>query len=265
MAPNLPDYDMFRDTLRDEKTTPGAWITLSEPKIAEIFGIAGFPWVLIDLEHSGISINAAEQHLRMLSKFNTIKLCRPTTRSTDQIRRLLDAGCDGFIVPMVETAADLEAVELPSNFPPKGNRGMGLHPANGFGHFFDDYVSQQKMSPIIIAQIENAAGVQNLDEILSFPGLDGIFLGPYDLSLSLGSPGDFEAQEFKDAIGEVKRLATEKHVPIGIHAISVDINQYREFCAAGFNFIACSLDTKIMLDVSLKFMASSSEGVESND
>lgn len=257
MAPKLNNYDAFRELLRSEKVTPGAWITLSEPKIAEIFGIVGFPWVLIDLEHSSVSINSAEQHLRMLSKFDTIKLCRPTTKSTDQIRRLLDAGCDGFIVPMVETVDDLEAVSLTSNFPPKGCRGMGLHSANGFGFYFDDYFSQQKKSPILIAQIESAAGVRNLEGILSFPGLDGIFLGPYDLSLSLGKPGDFEAQDYKLAVNEVKRLAIENKIPIGIHAIPVDIDKYREFCAAGFNFIACSLDTKMVLDTARKFISAS--------
>ncbi len=257
MAEHLKDYDRFREVLRQDQTTPGAWITLSDPKIAEVFGISGFPWVLIDLEHSGISINGAEQHLRVLSKFDTIKLCRPTTGGIDQIRRLLDAGCDGFIVPMVENLGDLEAVASFSNFPPDGKRGMGLHPANGFGKYFDDYLSQQRQSPILIAQIENLEGVLNLEEVLSFPGLDGVFLGPYDLSLSLGKPGDFETREFIDAIEKVKRLSAAKNIPIGIHAITTDIDKFREFCDGDFNFIACSLDTKILLDTSAVFLANS--------
>ena len=251
---NKRKYIEFREKLSSKDCSLGAWITLSEPKIAEIFGGCGFAWVLVDLEHSGISIAVAEQHLRILAKFDTISLCRPTGRSIDQMRRLLDAGADGFILPMVNSIDDLEPAILASRFPPEGQRGMGLHSANGFGLHFEEYLTQQLHKPILIAQIENIEGVNNIDSIAASAEVDGIFLGPYDLSLSLGSPGDFSSKEFSDSVRRVKEVCLKYQKPIGIHSISTDITDTRKLVDQNYHFMACSLDTKILLDVGLKFL-----------
>jgi 2-dehydro-3-deoxyglucarate aldolase len=252
--PNAQKYPEFRKKLRSSTPTLGAWITLSDPKIAEIFGMAGFDWVLIDLEHSGISITTAEQHLRLLSASSATTLCRPTTRSVDQMRRLMDAGADGFILPMTHSVSDIEHAMLATRYPPEGMRGMGLHPANNYGMSFDNYYKQQKHNPILIAQIEDEEGIENLSSIAAHNACDGIFLGPYDLSLSLGCPGDFDNPSFLSAIGKVEKITTKHDKPLGIHVINPIRKDLDSATKKGFQFIACSLDTKILLDSALSMI-----------
>lgn len=249
--PNTQKYPEFRKKLRSSTPTLGAWITLSDPKIAEIFCMAGFDWVLVDLEHSGISITTAEQHLRLLSASSATALCRPTTRSVDQMRRLMDAGADGFILPMTHSVSDLEHAMLATRFPPEGKRGMGLHAANHYGMAFDNYYEQQKHYPILIAQIEDREGIENLGSIAAHKACDGIFLGPFDLSLSLGCPGDFDNPTFLSAIEKVEKIVAEHDKPLGIHVINPSREDLDGAATKGFQFIACSLDTKILLESAL--------------
>ncbi len=255
--PNIQKYPEFRDKLSSTTPTLGAWITLSDPKIAEIFGAAGFDWVLIDLEHSGISITAAEQHLRMLSASSALGLCRPTTRSIDQMRRLMDAGADGFILPMTHSVDDLEHAAAATRFPPHGQRGMGLHGANLYGLSFDEYYQQQQHHPILIAQIEDVEGINNLEAIATHDACDGVFLGPFDLSLSLGCTGNFEHPDFLDAIATVKEVTSTHNVPLGIHVINPNQEDVVDATEKGFRFMACSLDTKILLETSLNMISAS--------
>lgn len=249
--PNIQKFPDFRKKLRTSTPSLGAWITLSDPKISEIFGMAGFDWVLVDLEHSSISITTAEQHLRLLSNSYAIALCRPTTRSIDQMRRLMDAGADGFILPMTHSIMDIEQAMLATRFQPEGKRGMGLHAANNYGMTFDDYYEQQKHHPILIAQIEDSEGIENLDSIAAHKACDGIFLGPYDLSLSLGCPGDFDNPRYLSAIEKVEKITAKHDKPLGIHVINPKQDDVNGAAKKGFNFIACSLDTKILLESAL--------------
>ena len=254
---NILKYPEFRAKLNDTSPTLGAWITLSDPKIAEIFAAAGFDWVLVDLEHSGISITQAELHLRMLASSSALAFCRPTTRSTDQMRRLMDAGADGFILPMCNSASDLDHAVAATRFAPHGRRGMGLHAANCYSLNFYEYYEMQKHHPILIAQIEDVEGIDNIDAIASHNACDGIFLGPFDLSLSLGCPGDFEHPDFLDALAKVKDAARTHNISLGIHVISPNQKDIAEAAANGFRFMACSLDTKILLEASLNMIRAS--------
>lgn len=255
--PNIRKYPEFRAKLNDPTPTLGAWITLSDPKIAEIFGMVGFDWVLVDLEHSGISITLAELHLRMLASSSALALCRPTTLSTDQMRRLMDAGADGFILPMCNSVSDLDHAVTATRFAPHGRRGMGLHAANRYGMSFNEYYEMQKYHPILIAQIEDVEGINNLDAIASHDACDGIFLGPFDLSLSLGCPGDFEHPDFLHTLAKVKNAARKHNIPLGIHVITPNQKDVAEAEANGFQFMACSLDTKILLEASLNMISAS--------
>ena len=255
MAFDTKKFETFRASLASENCTLGGWITLSDPKIAEIFARSGFEWVLVDLEHSGVSINVAEMHIRILNLLNVMSFCRPTFRSSDQMRRMLDAGADGFILPKFHGIEDIEFAVDTLMFPPQGRRGMALHPANGYGLFFDEYLSLHQSGPIIIAQIEDCEGVDGLESVANHRHLDGIFLGPYDLSLSLGCPGDFDSPLFKEAVQRVQKIALTYQKPIGIHVISPETNATKEAIKQGYNFIACSFDTKILSHLSSALVA----------
>lgn len=250
-APDPNKYSLFREKLHSTTPTLGAWITLSDPKIAEIFGTAGFDWVLVDLEHSSISETTAELHIRMLAVSSTLALCRPTTRSVDQMRRMMDAGADGFILPMTHGPEDIDHAVAATRFPPFGKRGMGLHAANQYGHFFDTYYEQQHHHPILIAQIEDSEGIDNLDTIAAHEACDGIFMGPFDLSLSLGCPGAFDDPRFIEAVQNVEAIAQRHHKPLGIHVIDPTRQAVEDAIGKGYQFLSCSLDTKILLESAL--------------
>ena len=241
-------FSRFRTQLQSEQCSFGAWVTLSDSKVSEIYARAGFDWVLVDLEHSALTIHDAECHLRVLNLAGTISLSRPTFRSVDQIRRLLDAGTDGFILPKFHGLEDMKFL-LDAAFFPIGSRGMGLHSANSFGRYFDEYLALHKQGPIVIAQIEDMEGVDRIEEVADHPNLDGIFLGPYDLSLSLNCAGDFDHPKFKNAVSIVKAIAKKYKKPLGMHVILPETEAVKKVISEGYAFAACSLDTKIINDV----------------
>ena len=166
---------------------------------------------------------------------------------------MLDAGADGFILSTINEAAELDWATQITRYPPEGERGMGLHAANMYGLHFDDYLIQQRTHPIIIAQIENAKGIKNLDQIVNHASVDAIFVGPYDLSLSLGVPGNFKSAVFEDALGTIRETAARANVPVGIHCIDNNIDSFKQLLLDQYQLIACSLDTKIILASALSF------------
>ena len=132
-----------------------------------------------------------------------------------------------------------------SSWPPAGKRGVGFSVANSFGKYFDQY-KKFSQNPFIIAMIENSIALDNLDAILQTKYLDGIFIGPYDLSASLGVPGNFENKLFVDAIKYIKQKCKKYNVPYGIHVVEPDIKKYKKILKEGYSFVAFSMDTRIL-------------------
>ncbi len=227
--------------------TIGSWLTISHPTIVDIMSKAGFNWLTIDLEHSSITIKEVEEMLRII-QLNKVKgFVRLSSNESTLIKRVMDAGADGIIVPMIETKDDAFQTINSLNYPPFGKRGMGLSRAQEYGNKFEEYLKWMKNGPSIILQIESIKGVDNLEDILSFNEISGIFIGPYDLSASLGLPGQFESPKYLDAINKIKKICSNKKVKLGIHVVKPDINELKIKINEGYYYIAYSVDT-IMLD-----------------
>lgn len=227
----------------------GSWITLAHPAIAEIFARSGFDWLAVDMEHSVITIREAEELIRVINLAGVIPLVRLTSNNSDQIKRVMDAGAHGIIIPMVNTAADaIKAVEA-IKYPPMGKRSVGLARAQGYGTEFQEYLDWEKTGSTVIVQVEHIDGVNNLEEIFSINGVDGYIIGPYDLSSSMGISGQFEHPEFLSAMEKIKLVARKMNMPGGIHVIEPEPNQLKQRIEEGFRLIAYSLDVR-MLDVS---------------
>ena len=200
----------------------GSWITLAHPAVAEIMANAGFDWLAVDLEHSVITIREAEELIRIIDLCGVVPLVRLTSNNPDLIKRVMDAGSHGVIVPMINSAEDaMKAVES-VKYPPLGRRGVGLARAQKYGADFDSYKEWQKDSPVIIAQIEHIDAVENFRSIISVDGIDGFIIGPYDLSSSMGIPGEFEHPEFLEVMHEIHATAAEVNAVGGIHVIEPD-------------------------------------------
>ena len=170
----------------------GSWITIGHPSIAEIMADAGFDWLCIDLEHTVTDYYEAQQLIMAIQGKGLKAFVRVGENNSRIIKRVLDAGADGIIVPLVNTANDAIRAVNSVKYPPLGTRGVGLSRAQGYGFDFENYRDNKVKNIKLIVQIEHIDGILNLDSILEIEGVDGTFIGPYDLSGSLGKPGDWE-------------------------------------------------------------------------
>lgn len=229
--------------LKNEELTFGSWITIGHPIIAEIMSRSGFEWLTIDMEHSAITLDIAQNLIRVVELNDCIPLVRVSENNPNIIKRVMDAGAHGVIIPMVNSKEDAESAVKSVRYPPKGFRGVGLARAQNYGFDFEGYKKWLENDSIVIAQIEHINAVRNLKEILSTDGIDGFIVGPYDISGSLGIPGDFENPEFKKYIQEIMDIAKNLKKPAGFHVIPPDIKEVEKITELGYKFIAVSLDT----------------------
>ena len=186
--------------LASSEVTVGSWITLGHPAIAEIMASAGFDWLVLDMEHSVLELSEAQTIIQVLDGLDCPAIVRLTSNHPDQIKRVMDAGATGVMVPMIKSAADAQAAVEAVYYPPEGKRGVGLARAQGYGARFQEYRQWLKENAVIIVMIEHIDAVQQIDAILSVPSIDAYIIGPYDLSGSMGRPGELDHPEVQIAI-----------------------------------------------------------------
>lgn len=237
----------------------GSWITLPSSSIAEIMAKSGFDWLAVDLEHSVINISQAEDLIRTIDLCGIKPFVRLTSNDKNQIKRVMDSGAHGIIVPMINSLSDLEYSYKALKYPPSGNRGVGLARAQGYGRKFNQYLDWQSSKPLLIAQIEHIDAVDNIEEIFSYEHLDAFIIGPYDLSGSLGSPGDFDNPDFINAISRIEEVSKNLDIPKGIHVIEPNIDEVNHRIQEGYKMIAYSLDIR-MLDSQCKALFDNIKG-----
>lgn len=228
--------------LRNNELTIGSWITLGNPSVAEIMAQAGFEWLTIDIEHSIITLDVAQQLIQVIECYGVVPLVRVGENNPNLIKMVMDAGAYGVIVPMINTKEDAEAAVNAVKYPPIGTRGVGLARAQGYGFNFDEYAATINEESVVIAQIEHIEAVDNLEAILSVDGIDGCIIGPYDLSGSLGMPGNFDHPKVEAALKTVEEICNEKKVALGMHVIQPDYRLVMEHVSKGYTFLAFSLD-----------------------
>jgi 2-dehydro-3-deoxyglucarate aldolase len=236
----------LKERLNSKKLTIGSWITLAHPAIAEIMAKAGFDWLTVDLEHSVITIREAEELIRVIDLCGVVPLVRLSANDSIQIKRVMDAGSHGVIVPMVNSAEEAKKAVEAVRYPPDGKRGVGLARAQGYGSSFEKYKEWINKESIVIVQIEHIKAVENLDAILSVEGVDGFIVGPYDLSGSLGIPGQFDNELMVEAMNRIKDFMKSNSKVAGIHVVEPDILQLQEHIKEGYKFLAYSLDTRML-------------------
>ena len=237
---------MLKAKLRNHAVTLGSWITIGHPAIAEIMARAGFDWLVVDLEHSVLSIAQAGELIRTIDLCGVAPLVRLTSNQRDQIKRVMDAGAHGIIVPMVNGPDDAAEAVAATRYAPRGSRGVGIARAQGYGVGFQEYLQWQDDGPVVIVQIEHRDAVERLDEILTVPGVDGFLVGPYDLSCSMGIPGQFERGEFRDTMTRIREMGRRLGCPGGLHIVEPDPTQLERALGEGYTFVAYSVDFRIL-------------------
>ena len=227
----------------DQNYSIGSWITLGHFSIAEIMAEAGFDWLCVDMEHSVIDYYEAEQLISTIEAKGCIPYVRVGTNDSLLIKRALDAGAKGIIVPMINSKEDAQKAVDFVKYPPIGTRGVGLARAQGYGFSFEKYAKKVNDQTIVIAQIEHIDAVNNLEEILGIDGIDGTIIGPYDLSGSMGKPGRYNDKDVREVLGEYEKISKKLNKLMGYHVIEPDYRLVLEKIEAGYSFIAYSFDT----------------------
>jgi len=224
------------------KTLIGSWITLNNPAIAEIMADAGFDWLCVDLEHSVTDYFETQQLIMAIQSKGLKAFVRVGENNQRIIKRVLDAGADGIIVPSVNSAAEAAKAVSAVRYPPMGKRGVGLSRAQDYGFGFEKYKNNKAKTITLIVQIEHINAIDELEEILKVDGVDGTFIGPYDLSGSMGKPGQWDEPEVVKALRRYEDTVAKYDKLIGFHVIQPDHELIKQKIAKGYNFIAFSLD-----------------------
>ena len=200
----------------------------------------GFDWLAVDFEHGTASIDQAHDIFIVAERHGVTPMARLSSADPILARRLLDAGAEGLIVPVVEDADAFAEFVSHCYFPPYGRRGVGLPRATRWGDRLDAYLTEFK--PVIVPQIETLAGVEASEALAKMPEVDALFLGPYDLSANIGKAGDFSDSTFCDAVSLVMTACAENGKPAGIHQVKPDIVELKAQIEKDFRFIAYGTD-----------------------
>ena len=220
----------------------GAWTSLGHPSIAEIFCRCGVDFVGIDIEHSTISLEQAQHIIMACQGAGVCCLPRIASHNMEMVKRLLDVGADGIIVPMVSTASEVEEIVNWCKYPPAGQRSFGIARAQGYGFDFEPYVKQWNEKSILIIQIESTRGIDNIEQIINHEQVDGAMIGPYDLSGSMGIPGQINHPRIKEAESVVINACKRHKKACGTQMIDPDKASVNIAFEKGYTFVVLASD-----------------------
>ena len=228
----------LKTKLKSKELTIGSWISFGFAQTCEIMAKAGFDWLVIDMEHTAIDYNQCLTLIQVIEGNGVTPLVRVGDNDPLLIKRAMDAGAHGIIVPMVNSVEDAQKALDALYYSPTGNRGVGLGRAQNYGIGFEAYKKWADKESVFIPQIEHIDGVNNLEKILELVRVDGFIIGPYDLSGSLGVPGQWEHPSVIDALEKVKNLLIENDKPGGFHVVHSNHQEMNQRINEGYKFIA---------------------------
>jgi 2-keto-3-deoxy-L-rhamnonate aldolase RhmA len=229
----------FRDRLRKGEPLLGTLLSLPSPELAEIAAGAGFDWLFLDMEHGALG---PAEVLRMVQAVREPCAClvRVPENREMWIKKALDTGAAGIIVPHVNSAAEAEQAVVWSKYPPEGCRSVGFSRDSLYGARFQENVEMANARTVVVAQVEHIDGVRAVDSILEVRGVDAVFIGPYDLSASMGKPGRIQDADIGEAILAVASACLAARVPVGI--FSAGIPGAVRALGSGYTLVCAGID-----------------------
>ncbi|WP_312496411.1 4-hydroxy-2-oxoheptanedioate aldolase [Pseudomonas cremoris] len=236
----------FKARLKAGEPQIGLWLGLADAYCAELAANAGFDWLLIDGEHAPNDLRSLLGQLQAIAPYPSQPIIRPVVGDTALIKQVLDIGVQTLLVPMVESADQARELVRAITYPPHGVRGVGSALARASRwNSVPDYLDKADEEMCLLVQIENTVGLANLDEIASVDGVDGVFIGPADLSAAMGhrgNPGHPDVQAaIEDAIARVRKAGKA----VGI--LSADETLARRYLELGATFVAVGVDTTVLM------------------
>ena len=236
------DRNKLKTSLLEREILFGGWISYDHPAIAETFAMTNFDFIAIDMEHAPISLSSAQRIISISQGYQVPCLPRPVSHSNDFIKPLLDSGSDGLILQMVETYEEVTKISNLMKYPPEGKRTFGVNRAQSFGLNFEEYVKSWNQGSILIVQIESKEGVKNIEDITSHPAVDGVMIGPYDLSGSYGVPGETNHPIIQDASQIVIKACKNNHKSCGTQIANPNVLNTQKALDLGYTFLIMGSD-----------------------
>ncbi|PYC44637.1 4-hydroxy-2-oxoheptanedioate aldolase [Pseudomonas soli] len=236
----------FKQCLRSGQAQIGLWLGLADPYCAELAANAGFDWLLLDGEHAPNDLRSLLGQLQAVAPYPAQPIVRPVIGDTALIKQLLDIGAQTLLVPMVESAEQARQLVRAMRYPPHGVRGVGSALARASRwNSIPDYLDQADDQMCLLVQVENCEGLANLDAICAVEGVDGVFIGPADLSAAMGQRGNPGHPEVQAAIEEAIVRITRAGKAAGI--LSADETLARRYIELGAAFVAVGVDTTVLM------------------
>jgi 2-keto-3-deoxy-L-rhamnonate aldolase RhmA len=236
----------MRESLRSGEAVVGTWVSLADPAVAELLA-PDFEFVVLDTEHTPNTLETVANCARAVDAApgDALPIARVAWNDPVRIKRILDLGVGGVMVPMVETPDEAEAAVAACRYPPDGIRGMAAARAHDYGRSFDEYVERANDDVLTILQVETEEGLSNVEEIDAVDGVDALFVGPADLSANLGVLGEWESDAFVDGVERIVTAAQDAGTPVG--TLGVDVDQLRAFDSFDYDYVIAGVDAAMLL------------------
>ncbi|MFB6297487.1 MAG: HpcH/HpaI aldolase/citrate lyase family protein [Salinirussus sp.] len=236
--------DTLRSRLLGGETVVGTFQLIDSPMAAEMAGVAGLDFTILDQEHGPLTAETCVAMCAAAERGGAAPVVRVRNNSEAEIQRALDIGAAGVEIPQVESAADAEAAVDHARFDPVGSRGLSPYVRAGGYTGGDEYTERQNERVTVIVHIEGARGVDNLDAVAAVEGIDVLFLGPYDMSQSIGIPGQVRDERVEKLMSEVCERAADHDTVVGTYAD--DPAMARRWMDAGVQYVAIGVDGAIL-------------------
>ena len=256
---DLPNAGTFKAKLSGTEPAFGIWITLESPSITEMAARMGFDWIVIDAEHGYLDLKNVMEHVRVANLSNTPILVRIAEIQEGLIKRIMDIGADGIVVPQVRTVEEVELAVRCAKYPPEGRRGIGAERSTRWGQGIEQCITRANQNSIVVPMMETVEAGESIDAILDVPGIDAMFFGTHDYSASSGYPGTATEPQVIERIMAVQKKILARGVPCGIVAFEKeDIERVK---AEGFRMIGLGFDTTLLIQAASQALAAAGRPV----
>jgi len=237
--------NLVKELLHSGKLTLGSWIQIGHPDIAEIMANMGFDWLVLDNEHGPYSTETTQLLIQAMSSTETVPIVRVPWNDMVEIKRALDIGAYGIVIPWVNSKDEALYAVGACRYPPAGVRGVGPRRASRYGLDMREYLERANEEILIVVQIETQQAVDRIEEILSVEGIDAFFIGPLDLSTSLGYRGQVDHPKVRETLDKLVDAAKRAGVASGIYAYNLELA--KGYIEKGFQFVSLADDTTLLI------------------
>jgi len=241
---NVSAIQKLRRKVREGEVARGLWITLESPSITEMAVEAGADWVVLDAEHGHLDWAELVAHLRCVVRSDTVALVRLTQVDDGLIKRALDIGADGVVLPWIESVEQLESAVAAATFPPEGRRGIGAERATRWGGGFAEHVAEAREHTLVVPLIESVRGASEIEKLARVEGTEFFIFGPADFTATAGSPGLWETDEVADSIRRCVKVLRENDRFAGV--VGRDAADFTRRKEEGFSLLGIGLDAGLL-------------------